>query len=58
MIFLRRYIQSDNRVPGLEWSSGILFDRLVALNNILKVLLHFDVSILWLSGGRGSKGQK
>ena len=28
-----------------------VFDRPVALNDILKVLLHFDVSMLWLSGG-------
>ena len=25
---------------------------------MLNVLLHFDMSLLWLSGGRSSKGQK
>ena len=46
----------DRSILGVGWSLGIPFDRLVTLNNILKLLLHFDVSLLWLSGGRSSKG--
>ena len=48
----------DRSILGVGWSLGIPFDRPVTLNNILKVLLHFDVSLLWLSGGRSSNGQK
>ena len=39
----------DRSILEVGWSLGILFDRPVALNNMLKVLLHFDVSLLWLS---------
>lgn len=43
---------------GVGWSSGILFDRPVALKSISKVLWHLNVSMLWLSGRRSSIGPK
>ena len=50
-------IYSINRsILGMGWLSGISFKRPITLDSMLKVLLHFDIFLLWLGGGRSSKG--